>query len=279
MNFTTKIKSTIKDYVFERADEYHAFVIGFLSSTGYIYGEMCRGNFSKKDEYIIEKGDELRTDDFYFHPKLDKDLNYIAMDYIGNIDVWKFISGGDLTVKKSYLKGAFLAVGSINDPKKAYHFELSMGNLDEANRMQEILLSMGIKAKIIERESYSVIYIKDGEVISDILTFLGAISETLYFEDQMVVKSARNNINRKVNCETANLSKTISAGVKQIAAIEKLKETGKLELLEEGLYEVAILRLANPDATLKELAMLYGEGISRSGINHRLQKLIELAED
>lgn len=279
MNFTTKIKSTIKEYVFERADEYYAFVIGFLSSTGYIYGEMCRGNFSKKDEFIIEKSEDLRTDDFYFHPKLDKNLNYICMDYIGNFDVWKFIEGGDLTVKKAYLKGAFLAVGSINDPKKAYHFELSMGNMKEATRMQKILMSMGIKAKIIERELNSVVYIKDGEVISDILTFLGAIHETLYFEEQMVVKSARNDINRRVNCETANLSKTISAGVKQIAAIEKLKESGKLDSLDEELYEVAILRLANPDATLKELAMLFGKEITKSGINYRLKKLVELAED
>lgn len=278
MNFTKQIKSTIKKYVFERADEYHAFVIGFLSSTGNICGDFCCGEFSEKDDFIIKMGEELNNYDFHFAPSTD-DLNYHEMCYEGNFDIANFLVEGDLSVKKAYLRGAFLAVGSILDPKKGYHFELSMADAKEAERLRDILFSMGIKSKIIKRESNHVVYVKDGEEISDILTFLGAISETLYFEEQMVVKSARNDINRRVNCETANLSKTISAGVKQIAAIEKLRESGKLEVLDEELYEVAILRLANPDATLKELAMLFGKGISKSGINYRLKKLIELAED
>lgn len=279
MNFTKQVKSTIIENEFYSSEEYYAFVIGFLSSTGYIYSNMARGVFSDKDEYIMDKGDRLRTDDFYFHPKYDEKGNYEYMDYIGNIDIERFFDECSYDACRAYLQGAFLATGSVSDPKKAYHLELQMGNESEANRVKRVLSSMQVNSKILERESYFVVYVKDGEEISDILTLLGCISETLYFEEQMVVKSARNNINRKVNCETANLSKTISAGVKQIAAIEKLKETGKFELLDEGLYEVAILRLANPDATLKELAMLYGGGITKSGINHRLKRLIELAEE
>lgn len=279
MNFTGRVKAAIKNYEFERIDEYSAFVIGFLSSTGYVYKETVRGEFAKKDEFIIIKGEELRMEDFYFHPKMDENLNYIAMDFIGNTDIEQFIENGDMAVKRAFLKGAFLSQGSINDPKDSYHFEIAIGNKTEADRLQRVLSDLGVNAKTVERDRKTVLYVKDGSEISDILTLLGAIPETLYFEEQMVIKSARNDTNRRVNCETANLSKTISAGVKQTHAIEKLKENGRLELLDESLYEVAILRLANPDASLKELAMLYGHGISRSGINHRLQKIIELAEE
>lgn len=279
MNFTSKVKANIKNYDFERSDDFSAFAIGFLSATGYVYKNVCKGNFQKNDEFLIEKGEALKLDDFYFAPKLDENYNYVGMDFISDSDIREFIIKGDLSVRKSYLKGAFLSAGSITDPKKAYHFEISMANKSEANFLQEVLKSMEIDAKFIERKNQFVVYVKEGAEISDILTMLGAINETLYFEDQMVIKSARNDTNRRVNCETANLSKTVNAGVRQIAAIEKLKESGKIETLDETLYDVALLRMANPDATLSELAKLYGNGISKSGINHRLKKIMELAEE
>ena len=142
-----------------------------------------------------------------------------------------------------------------------------------------MLEKMQIDLKALERKNGYSLYMKDGEEISKFLAFIGANNSVLKFEEIRVLREMKNNVNRKVNCETANLNKTINAAVKQIEAIKKLKESGKLESLNSNLKEIASLRVENPDATLTELGQMLQNPIGKSGVNHRLNQLMELSKN
>lgn len=178
--------------------------------------------------------------------------------------------------RKAYLRGAFLAAGSINDPEShSYHLELVTDWEEHAQSMVHLLASFGLKAKVIERKGASVIYLKDSDMIADFLTLIGAHKAVLDFENARVMKEMRNNVNRQVNCETANLNKTVEASMLQIEAIKLLQRKVGFEHLSPGLRTVAEVRLEYPDSSLQELAEVMG--ISKSAVNHRLRKLRELA--
>ena len=179
--------------------------------------------------------------------------------------------------KKALIRGIFLGSGSINDPTKKYHLEILSKNKDVAQYIQNILKSFNIKAKILEMNN--TIYIKEGEEISKFLAFIGAQKAVLKYEEIRVMREIRNNVNRQVNCETANLNKTISASVMQIEAINYLKEVKKYEELPTGLQEIAELRLEYPEMSLKDLGSLLEKPLGKSGVNHRLKKIIEIADE
>ena len=157
--------------------------------------------------------------------------------------------------------------------------EIILSNKRNAQIIKELLEKMQIHLKELERKNGYSLYIKEGEEISKFLAFIGANSSVLKFEEIRVIREIKNNVNRKVNCETANLNKTINASVKQIEAIKKLKATGKFKNLSANLKEVANLRLENPDASLVELGQMLENPIGKSGVNHRLNQLIELARE
>lgn len=173
--------------------------------------------------------------------------------------------------KKALVRGLFLGSGSINNPNKKYHLEILLKDKDTAKYIQNLLKQVNIKAKILE--SNNTVYIKEGEEISKFLAYIEASKSVLKFEEIRVMKDIRNNVNRKVNCETANLNKTISASVMQIDAINFLKKMKKFEELPDNLIEIAEIRIENPEVSLKELGELLENPIGKSGVNHRLKKL------
>lgn len=177
------------------------------------------------------------------------------------------------------IREAFIKSGSINDPNKKYHLEIMFKTNKKAQEMQKLLSNFSINAKIIKREKEYMLYLKDGEEISEFLALIGANSSVIKFEEIRVLKETRNDINRLVNCETANLNKTINASVKQIEDIKLIKKKNKFSGLPENLQEIAELRLANPDISLIELGKLLKEPIGKSGVNHRLKKISLIAEE
>ena len=177
------------------------------------------------------------------------------------------------------IREAFIKSGSMNDPNKKYHLEIMFKTKKKAEEMQILLNNFNINAKVIKREKDYMLYLKDGEEISEFLALIGANSSVIKFEEIRVLKETRNDINRLVNCETANLNKTISAAVKQIEDIKLIKKKHKFSSLPENLQEIAELRIANPDVSLVELGKMLSEPIGKSGVNHRLKKLSAIAED
>ncbi len=180
--------------------------------------------------------------------------------------------------KRAFIRGAFLAAGSMSDPKKAYHFEIVCAAEPMAEQIRELMSSFSMEAKIVQRKKSYVVYLKEGSQIVDILNIMEAHVSLMELENVRILKEMRNTVNRKVNCETANLNKTVSAAVKQLEDITYLRDTIGLEKLSEGLEEVALARLSHPDASLKELGALLSPPVGKSGVNHRLRKLGDLAE-
>ncbi len=180
---------------------------------------------------------------------------------------------------KSLIIGAFMGSGSINNPEKKYHLEIDFENEENLEKIKDVLEKLGIRTKKMITENKKSIYIKEGEEISKFLALIGANKAVMKFEDIRIQKEMRGKVNRLVNCETANLNKTINASIEQIAAIKKLKETGKFNKLNDNLKEIANLRLENPDMPLVELGKRLKKPVGKSGVNYRLKKIMELANE
>lgn len=180
--------------------------------------------------------------------------------------------------KKAYLRGVFLGGGSISDPEKTYHLELVTNNSEYAESIRKLINSYALNAKVVNRKGNFVVYLKEGEQIVDFLNIVGAHKALLSLENVRIYKEMRNNVNRIVNCETANLSKIVNASMRQIHNIELIKTRIGFDNIPEGLAEIAELRLMYPDASLKELGEMMDPPIGKSGVNHRLRKLDEIAE-
>lgn len=179
--------------------------------------------------------------------------------------------------KKAIIRGTFMGAGSINNPEREYHLEMEVTNEQNMNTVLDLLLEFGIKAKYMEAKNKYYIYLKEGEEISKFLALIGAAKAVMKFEDIRIQKEMRGKVNRLVNCETANLNKTINASIEQIAAIRKLQENGEFKKLDDNLKEIALLRLENPDMSLVELGKKLKEPIGKSGVNYRLKKIMEIA--
>ena len=181
--------------------------------------------------------------------------------------------------KRAFIRGAFLASGSISDPEKFYHFEIVCQTQEKAAQLQEVMQAFQIDAKIVLRKKSHVVYVKEGAQIVELLGLMEANVALMSLENIRILKEMRNSVNRKVNCETANIHKTVNAAVKQIEDIRLIEEKVGLDKLNSGLSEIARLRLEFPEATLKELGMMLAPQVGKSGVNHRLRKLSNLAQD
>ena len=179
--------------------------------------------------------------------------------------------------RRAFIRGAFLACGSVSNPQKAYHFEIVCAAEAKAMQLRDIINSFDLDAKIVKRKKAYVVYLKEGTQIVDVLNVMEAHVALLELENVRIVKEMRNSVNRKVNCETANINKTVSAAVRQMEDIKYIRDTVGFDKLPEGLKDVALTRLENPDATLKELGGLLKDPVGKSGVNHRLRKLSEIA--
>ena len=178
----------------------------------------------------------------------------------------------------SFLRGAFLAGGSVTDPEKRYHLELSTSHIMVSGEAYALLLELGFSPKDTVRGGARILYFKQSDAIEDFLTLIGAPVCAMQIMEAKVEKDLRNEVNRRVNCDTANLSKAVDAAQEQLTVIRRLEERGVLEKLPEKLRVTACLRRDNPEATLSELAALHQPPLSKSAVNHRLRKLQELAQ-
>ena len=181
--------------------------------------------------------------------------------------------------KKSFLRGAFLGGGSISDPEKNYHLEFVSNNKEFAESLMKLINSFGFNSKIVCRKNSYVVYLKESEQISDLLSMIGAFQALLSLQNTKIMKQMRNDVNRIVNCETANLSKTVNAAVRQVENIKLIEEKIGISKLPTNLQQLALLRVENEDLTLKELGELLNPPISKSGVNHRLKKIEDIANE
>ena len=180
--------------------------------------------------------------------------------------------------KRAYLRGAFLCVGSMSDPQKSYHIEFVCENELHANQIRDMIGSFELEAKIIKRKKYHVVYLKEGAGIVDLLNIMGAHVSLMDLENLRIEKEMRNSINRQVNCEAANIAKTVNAANKQLEDIRLLKAHYGFSNLPENLREMAMVRLSHPESSLQELGGYLNPPVGKSGVNHRLRKLSELAD-
>ena len=180
--------------------------------------------------------------------------------------------------KRAYLKTAFICCGSVTDPEKNYHFEYVNTDYSHAICLKKLMSSFGIDAKIAERKNHYIVYIKEGEQISDMLNLISAHKALMEYENKRIIKDVRNNVNRIVNCETANLNKVVKSSVRQREAIEFIRQRVGFSYLSPQLEEIARVRLENPNLSLKELGELLEPPVGKSGVNHRLKKICDIAE-
>lgn len=239
--------------------------------------------FSTESEYNINRFGKLLNNIDIHNYKIElQGKNYVIttknIDILNEIDENISRLENDLE-EKAYIRGCFLGSGSINNPENKYHIEIIFKERKYAEISLDILKKHDINFKLLQKKNGISIYSKDGEEISKFLAFIGANSAVLKFEDIRVFRDMRNNVNRIVNCETANLSKTVNAAVKQIEAINYLKETGKFASLTENLKEIAEIRIKNPEASLIELGKMLSIPIGKSGVNHRLKAIIQITEE
>ena len=180
--------------------------------------------------------------------------------------------------RRAFIRGAFLAAGSISDPEKSYHFEITCATEEKARQLQGLIGTFHLDARIVMRKKYFVVYMKEGCQIVDILNVMEAPVALMALENVRILKEMRGQVNRQVNCETANIHKTVSAAVKQLRDIEYIRDTIGLAKLPERLEDMARLRLEKPEATLKELGEALDPPVGKSGVNHRLRRLGEIAQ-
>lgn len=230
----------------------------------------------KNNNYLIEVSDN-ETSSRILH-----DVGFINDDDRNILNPSYKITGSitsNRCCKRSYIRGSFLGGGSISNPEKTYHLEFVTNNGEHAEDLSNTINSFGLNSKIVMRKENYVVYIKEGEQIVDILNIIGAHQALLKFEDVRVLKDVRNNINRLVNCETANLGKTINASMRQIEQIELIDERMGINKLPDNLREVAETRLENPEASLKEIGSMLSQPIGKSGVNHRFKKIEKIANE
>ncbi|WDV45220.1 DNA-binding protein WhiA [Clostridiaceae bacterium M8S5] len=251
--------------------------------------KILKKQFNSHTEVLVRKNKQLKKNNNYLivvdDENIAKDIlvqtSILNEDFSNlfniNYHVDKKIIEEDCS-KRAYLRGVFLGGGSLSDPEKTYHLEFVTRNEEHAKDLQEIMNTYNLKAKIVIRKENYVVYIKESEKIVDFLNIVGAHNALLQLENIRVFKDVRNNVNRVVNCETANMNKTIEAALRQVSNIELIQNTIGIEKLPENLREIAYLRLENKDVTLVELGKMLTIPIGKSGVNHRLRRIEKIAD-
>jgi len=247
---------------------------------------LIKQKYGMESELIVRKKMKLKKNNQYL-VRLKHDTNMVLtdldiLDESGlsiNTDVPEEVLNEDQRMR-SYLRGAFLATGSVNNPETSrYHLEIYSLYETHNDGIAQMMNHFHLNARTTKRRNGYIVYLKEAEKIADFLQVIGATNSMLKFEDIRIVRDMRNSVNRLVNCENANINKTVAAAERQIENIKHLQATVGLDSLPDKLREIAVLRLENPEVTLKELGDMVPSGpISKSGINHRLRKLNELAE-
>ena len=290
MSFSTEIKQELnKNSNLANKEIVKNELIGYLISGNIEIDEKINLKFKTESDYNINRFSKLLTNlninhnievlgknfiiklkkkDIENIVKIEENLIYLKENYIEKLKEEEL---------KSIIRGAFMGSGSINDPNKKYHLEISFNAEKNLNDIKNILKILGINTKKMVVENKKSLYIKEGEEISKFLALIGAAKAVMRFEEIRIQKEMRGKVNRIVNCETANLNKTINASIEQIEAINKLKKSGKFNNLNDNLKEIANLRLENPDMALSDLGKKLEKPLGKSGVNYRLKKIMEIA--
>lgn len=247
-----------------------------LAQAGEIYAAVTQARHiqqKNKTSYLVDLYEEEAVH------KLFLLLKIIGRD--GSIREHMTLTDGQLLrkscCKRAFLRGAFLAAGSISNPKRSYHFEIVCTDYQKAQQMQEQLAVFALEAKIVQRKTHQIVYLKEGSQIVDVLNVMGAHNALMNLENVRILKEMRNDINRRVNCETANIHKTVNAAYRQQEAIRFLQQQDVLNGLPWQQQEIARLRMEHPEATIQELGELCSPKVGKSGVNHRLRRLEEIA--
>lgn len=227
---------------------------------------------------LMEKTFNIKTDIVIRRNSQKGSVNYMLSGKGEELLAVKHAMVQAVCCKRAYIRGAFLAAGSMSDPKKSYHFEIVCGLEGQAEYLKHMLRSFGLDAKIVIRKNNYIVYLKEGAQIVDALNVMEAPGALMELENVRILKEMRNSVNRKVNCETANIKKIVSAAVRQREDIEYIRDTIGFDRLPEGLRTIALARLLYPDAPLKELGAELEPPLGKSGVNHRLRKLSEIAD-
>ena len=241
--------------------------------------QILKNNYQVQTEVVITRSRRLKKNNRYQVRVLPAPQVSIAMNELQLLSMESDLKNPLLSkqcCKRAFLRGAFLGGGSISRPSSDYHLEMVTGNEDFAHSIIKVMHTFSMKAKLTDRKNDYIVYLKDGESITNFLRFIGAHNSMMELENVRVLKEMRNNVNRRVNCETANLGKVVKAAVRQVNCIKFIDEHMGLSELPQALQDTARLRLEYPDASLNELVE-YSGGIGKSGINHRLKKLQEMA--
>lgn len=246
---------------------------------------LIKHGFNLKTEVVVSRGRRLKKNNSYMIKVLPSPMVTDLLAVLGIMRGDNINSGKDSGIfrkpccRKAYLRGAFLGGGSVNKPEGDYHLELVTDNLDFAQTLVHLMKYFDLSVRMTERKNDYIVYLKDSNAISTFLKLIGAHNALLEFENVRVVKEMRNQVNRLVNCETANLQKTVNAAVRQVQRIKLIEDLKGLDKLPVTLREAAQIRLQYPEATLQELVDAMGGRVGRSGMNHRLRKLEEIAAD
>lgn len=233
--------------------------------------------FTTENEYNINRFSKLLSNSGLEDFKIEMQGNKFCITTKKQIELNQDVT--DVEEAKAIVRGSFMGAGSISNPKSKYHLEIVFQTEENAIKVNHILNHFEINSKILQRSKNYIVYIKDGEDISNFLAFIGANKSVLKFEENRVIRDVRNNVNRIVNCETANLNKVIKTSVKQIEDIKLIKKHNKFKDLKDGERELAELRLNNPEASLTELGKMLKKPISKSGVNHRMRAIQSVAEE
>lgn len=253
-------------------------------------GYILTGNSSNNDKYLeFITENEFNIERFYkilFNLEIEYEPDIRGKVFVATIrknekieKLMEIKLDNNEELRKAIVRGAFLGAGSITDPNKQYHLEILFQERNNAEYILNICKSFGVYLKILESKEKIQLYIKDGEEISKFLALLGSNKGVLSFEDVRITKEIKNNVNRLVNCETANLNKIVNASVDQVNDIKLIQKLNKFEELPEYLKEIALIRLENPEVSLKGLGEMLEKPIGKSGVNHRLKKIHDFAEE
>lgn len=297
MSFTTDVKNELCTIKYEKRCCMRAHLTGLAGFCGAVVRENGEDCFKMRTENaaIARRAYTLMKELFGFKAELSTAGKICAITVARGAQTvlaeLGFASGGivkftadpfvvhDDCCKTAFLAGAFLGGGYVKTPKNGYHFEIKTHYRTLSRDLAEIIEEMGFEPKQVMRKSEYVVYMKQSDTISDLLAQMGATDAMLELCNVKILKDVRNNITRKVNCDTANITKAADAAAVQLRAIYKIQAKLGLEALPEPLEQAARLRMENPEANLTELGQMMAPSISKSGVNHRLKKIIHMAEE
>lgn len=280
MSFSSDLKEELsKINNLNKKDEIRFELMGYLVSKN---ASLNKNNirYATESEYNINRFSKLLKNlDINHNIEFDGKSFVITFNQKNNEIFKDTLENLTDSQKRAFIRGTFLGAGSINNPDKTYHLEINLSNKENMGNLYSLLKQININCKKFEQGNKYSVYFKDGEEIAKFIALLGANNSILKFEDIRVQKDMRGKVNRIVNCQTANLNKTLNASVEQIDAIRNLQVTNRFNKLDDNLKEIALLRLEYPDISLVELGKKLENPIGKSGVNYRLKKIIQIANE